>query len=494
MTTTFDLLIVGSGPVGAAIAAQLRSMSPGARIAIVDAGEPIGEVPGEHLHNILDVGIRAEYTRRIQPAGQAGYVAANDERASSESSVGVVSVSRLGHDAAQFPGAAVAGNAGGMGVHWTVACPDPYGSEIPGFVAPEEWQRDIAQAKRLLSVQSAPYGWSAMAHAVVGALGARFPSLPSTRPVGLLPMAGELVAPGRFHRAGPLRIFSELGRPSDVTSVILGTRVTRLVHDGRHVTGVEVRSLRTGEQRELSADRIVVCADALRTPQLLFASGIRPAALGRHLNEHAFAAGGIDVEPARIGVTAADVPERTSGDSFTNAYWVPFAGAAQPTMGQLMEVVTEIDGDVTQRVGLTWYVPTEIDPDNRVEFSSTESDGDGLPRMSFRFGLSAHDRAALDEALNTQRRAGDALGDFAATGTSAVQAPGSSLHYTGTVRMGPHDDGTSVCDSDGRVWGYDNLFVAGNGVIPTALACNSTLPAVTLAMRTARAIASEVIA
>jgi choline dehydrogenase-like flavoprotein len=57
--------------------------------------------------------------------------------------------------------------------------------------------------------------------------------------------------------------------------------------------------------------------------------------------------------------------------------------------------------------------------------------------------------------------------------------------------MGPSDDGSSVCDSDGRVWAYENLYVAGNGVIPTALVCNSTLTALTLAVRTARAVAGS---
>ncbi len=52
---------------------------------------------------------------------------------------------------------------------------------------------------------------------------------------------------------------------------------------------------------------------------------------------------------------------------------------------------------------------------------------------------------------------------------------GASLHYQGTVRMGIEDDGTSVCDPHGEVWGVPGLYVAGNGVIPTATACNPTL-------------------
>lgn len=60
---------------------------------------------------------------------------------------------------------------------------------------------------------------------------------------------------------------------------------------------------------------------------------------------------------------------------------------------------------------------------------------------------------------------------------------GSSLHYQGSTRMGPADDGTSVCDSHSRVWNVQGLWVAGNNVIPTPTACNPTLTSVALAVR-----------
>jgi choline dehydrogenase-like flavoprotein len=71
---------------------------------------------------------------------------------------------------------------------------------------------------------------------------------------------------------------------------------------------------------------------------------------------------------------------------------------------------------------------------------------------------------------------------------------GSSLHYQGTTRMGPADDGTSVCDSRSRVWGVAGLWVAGNNVIPTPTACNPTLTSVALAVRGADAVAAELLA
>jgi choline dehydrogenase-like flavoprotein len=71
-----------------------------------------------------------------------------------------------------------------------------------------------------------------------------------------------------------------------------------------------------------------------------------------------------------------------------------------------------------------------------------------------------------------------------------VMPNGSSLHTMGTIRMGEADDGTSVCDPDSRVWSFDNLFVGGNGVIPTANACNPTLTSVALAVRSCERVVS----
>ena len=116
-------------------------------------------------------------------------------------------------------------------------------------------------------------------------------------------------------------------------------------------------------------------------------------------------------------------------------------------------------------------------------FSDTELDEWGMPRMSIAYELTAREADALDAAMVELERTASALGTYIPGGAPRRMPAGTSLHYQGTVRMGDDDGAASVCDSFSRVWGFENLYVGGNGVIPTANACNPTLTSVALAAR-----------
>lgn len=141
-------------------------------------------------------------------------------------------------------------------------------------------------------------------------------------------------------------------------------------------------------------------------------------------------------------------------------------------------------------VGTGWSCRKEIRFENCVTFSETETDWLGMPKMQIRYELTEADQAVMAGAMREQARATAALGNPVFSDNPLLVPPGTSLHYQGTTRMGVTDDGQSVCDSHSRVWGLRNLYVGGNGVIPTTTTCNPTLRSVALAVRACEATIS----
>jgi len=496
-----DVLVIGGGLMGAGVSRLLRDAHPTAAITIVDAGTPIGDVVGLHLHDTDDEELWSTYNSRVSAGVQALYMGANTTPDIGGTVVGATPgmyhLGSFGADAAELPASAIAWNAGGMGIHWTAATPTPYGVEVFDFGDVAQWSDDLATAQRLLHVEADPYGPSPARDTVITALNDVFgPVSDPGRAVQPMPMAVSPAGGGRMLRTGPSRIFPPIAYGGDENlTVLVSTVCVRILREGDRATGAVLRNTVTGAETTVTADVVVVCADAVRSPQLLWASGIRPTALGMNLNEHAFLTGRVVADVDSLGIDIAELRRPNEGEAFSASDWLPHSDARQPFQGQIMSSPIFGDGLSTitgYLVGLSWYVPTDTLEGNGLLFSDDALDPAGLPRLRTSFRYSDADLARIRTGRDVQAEAGRRLGDFDQDRDSAVLAPGSSLHYTGTVRMGTHDDGTSVCDTDGRVWGTDNLFVAGNGVVPTPLTANSTLAGMVTAVRAARAVASSI--
>ena len=498
--SSVDVAIVGSGPTGAAYARILSERSPETRIALFEAGPVLGDPPGVHVKNIADAAQRVAAQRnseglRPHTDDPEGHYADPARRV-------VRPGTQLLPDGYQQPGEeglpalAMSTNVGGMGAHWTCACPRPGDAERITFLP--DFDDLLDEAGRLLGVDRSPFHDAPYADVVRARLAAEFdPGRAVDRRVQPMPLAVHRRADGALVWSGPDVVFGDVTRGNGNFSLIPEAQVRRvLIEDGRAV-GIVVRDRRDGTDHEVRARYVVVAADALRTPQLLHASGVRPAALGRYLND----------QPQTVfAVRLRDVARTPEGEhdprgdtvivEQSGVGWVPYTDA-EPFHGQVMQLdaspIPLVDQDEPAPgtiVGLGWFCAKDLQASDRIEFDDAATDDYGMPKARIHYTLTPRDHANLARAREEILRAARALGDLIGE-EPLVLAPGASLHYQGTTRMGPVDDGTSVCGPTCEVWDVAGLYVAGNNVIPTSIACNPTLTSVALAIRGARDIAEQ---
>ena len=125
---------------------------------------------------------------------------------------------------------------------------------------------------------------------------------------------------------------------------------------------------------EVRARFVVVAADALRTPQLLWASGIRPDALGRYLNDQAQIVFAVRIRDL-VPTGDSEAPAATGLSEYSGVTWVPFTDD-MPFHGQVMQLdaspvkLAEDDpaapGSI---VGLGLFCAKDLQDSDRVEFS-----------------------------------------------------------------------------------------------------------------------------
>jgi hypothetical protein len=481
-----DVLIIGSGPVGAAYARLVTRADPRLRVTMVDAGPLAAQPPGINLRNLPDERGQADARRRAQgppSAPEAGSVVPVQVHGTITARDGTYLVDP-GNPG--MPAAAASACVGGMGTLWTCAVPEPRDSERIGFIADDEWRAALDVAGRLLHRTTDAFADSQHVRVIRKRVAELFDGrLPADRKVGILPVAGDPQSDGTLRWTGVDTVLGDARidlRPDTLCSELL-------VADGS-VRGARVRHLPTGQDEEITARAVVVAADAWHTPQLLWASGIRPAPLGHYLTEHPLTFA-IVVLSEDIDRAAGGVKPPAGRDPVTGVINVPFADPGHPFHAQVMHVEkpmfpVDLSGMEVSNAGFAsmgWGIRKRPRFEDCVTFSDAEADAWGMPRPSIHYELTGAEEAELAQALSELERAAAALGTYVPGGEPRRMPAGTSLHYMGTVRMGDDGGEASVCDSFSRVWGFSNLFLGGNGVIPTANACNPTLTSVALAAR-----------
>lgn len=477
-------------------------------------------IPGESVRNIVDPDEKAR-AREMSQGPQAGAFRETLGIPAGAVVEGMFTARQGTHlidfggegsgHAPTFPAAAGSTNVGGQGAHWTCAIPRPHGSERVDFIDDAEWNALIDVAEGLLHAQSAAFADSPIGAAIRDLLEEQYAGeLPAGRGVGTLPVAGDPQPDGSMRWTGADMVLGPLIDPASPLSARFELRdlslVRRVETDGSRATGVLVEDLRTGETGFVAADAVVVAADAFRSPQLVWASGIRPAALGRYLTEHHVVITTVALDAERMSARvsddelAAELARRAHNpaDPVAAVNRIPFSEPEHPFSLQVMYAETppfQLDpehpaaGNRWGYVNMGYGVRKFPRVEDGVTFDDDELDYRGFPNMTIEYALTEREEAEIAQATTLLRRAADALGPFVAE--PRLLPNGSSLHYMGTMRMGVRDDGTSVADPYSKVWGYENLLVGGNALIPTANTMNPTLMSTAIAVRGARRLVEE---
>jgi choline dehydrogenase-like flavoprotein len=262
---------------------------------------------------------------------------------------------------------------------------------------------------------------------------------------------------------------------------------------------------RSGTIHHLSADVVILAANAIGTARLLllsasndFPDGLANSSglVGRRLMTHPFASvvGLFDEEdaswegPFGQSIQSMQFYETDSSRDFVRgAKWglLPTGGPIAHAMGSLMDDGPQQSGPhaaVQDRVGhsIQWGLIAEDLPDeaNRVELHDSLTDSDGIP--SVRLIAKDDDNVRRNLAFQVDR-AIESLQTAGAYRTIAVTGKKTRSHNIGTTVMG-NDPKRSVVDEFGRAHDVPNLVIVGASTFPTSAGVNptATLTAVTL--------------
>jgi fructose 5-dehydrogenase large subunit len=124
------------------------------------------------------------------------------------------------------------------------------------------------------------------------------------------------------------------------------------------------------------------------------------------------------------------------------------------------------------------------DPNNRLTLSATRRDGMGLPCPDVNYELDDYIHRGYDASVKQLQHIGSLFNAVEFNVTTQLNA---NNHMMGTTIMGS-DPKTSVVDGDCRAHDHPNLWLPGGSPIPSASVVNSTLSMAALALKSADAI------
>jgi predicted dehydrogenase (TIGR03970 family) len=257
--------------------------------------------------------------------------------------------------------------------------------------------------------------------------------------------------------------------------------VTRIAGGVRRAVGAEV--LAGGVVRHVGAGTVVLCAGAIGSAHLLLLSGVGPAA---------------DLEALGIDVVA-DLPvgRQTSDHPQLSVPWRPHDAARPPAPAlsvvahlavdprdagdlellPLLRPTAALFGGRTELGAPVDMLVADQGPQSRGTLALTSRDPLVAPSIRARYLSTALDRRVMRAGARfVARLAADGMGTLVDPAPGMLdddgldrwvrERIGTALHLTGTAPMGRDRDPGAVVDGAGRVRGVEGLHVADLSILP----------------------------
>ena len=291
--------------------------------------------------------------------------------------------------------------------------------------------------------------------------------------------------------------FEDALRAEKIT-VLRDANVLRVLYNDNRISGIEY-ARNSGETRVATATHYILACGGLENPRIMLNSGLDSlemfSQLGRNFAVHPYVRNFGEVEwnsdgPHKETISRATLDEqmlfqrlglKLDGPFFR---WVPTEQVLRDKQLPNFAVLT--------RNGQLQLTFEQLSCDeNHVSLSQTERDKFGMPRIRVNLSLTEQDKAALLEIGEILRHDLVTCGlankiSITADSVSGLNLRKSELwfgeHHMGATRMSasPQD---GVCDSNCRVHGIRNLYLAGSSVFPSFGAANPTLTIIAMALR-----------
>jgi len=318
-------------------------------------------------------------------------------------------------------------------------------------------------------------------------------------------------------------------RRTELLSQAVASKVVINPDDGR-VSGIEVKIYRDPmspqhETRIVRGTLFVLAANAIETPRLMLASGLRSTSglMGKNLMDHAYLLNWA-MMPQRCGTmrgtscTGGIVDLR--GGAFRR-HQAAFAidihndGWGWATGGPVTEFLSLVDDGnkfgrdlrtaaidtVSRQLMFAYMIEMMPSESNRVTVSPAHTDPLGNMRPCISMTMSDYTMRGAAYARQLSKTLFARLGAEDRTaydpndyGHLTFEGEGYAIrggnHLAGTHIMGISKT-NSVVDSNQHSWDHENLYLVGSGSMPTIGTANVTLTLAALCFRTARAMLDQ---